>query len=39
MIRIDVDVKPNDYDDIRYGGPAMLGFTFYVSDDIDKEDY
>lgn len=39
MIRIDVDVTPNDYDDIRYGGPAMLGFTFYVPDDIDKEDY
>jgi len=39
LLKIDVDVCENDYDDIKYGGPAMLGFTFYVSDDINKEDF
>lgn len=39
MIRIDVDVTHNNWEDIKYGGPQMLGFTFFVQDNIDKEDY
>lgn len=39
LLKIDVDVAANDWDDIKYGGPRMLGFEFYVSDDIDRDEY
>ena len=36
-IHINVNCKENDWDDIKIGGPATLGYEFYVSPDEDIE--
>lgn len=38
MKKVVIDCEQNDYDDIMYGGPLYLGFTFYVDDSEDDED-
>lgn len=30
---LSIDCKPNDVEDIQGGGPAMLGFDFYIDCD------
>jgi hypothetical protein len=37
--RITVDCVQNDSVDIRCGGPAMLGFDFFIDADENPEDY
>ena len=38
MIKVVVDVKRNDYEDINCGGPQILGYTFYVNDSEDTNE-
>jgi len=38
MIKVVVDVKRNDWDDIKYGGPQFLGYTFFIDDSEDTNE-
>ena len=38
-IMVDVTCAHNDYKDIKSGGPATLGYEFYVNPDEDKVEY
>jgi hypothetical protein len=35
-IHIEVNCIQNDWDDIKIGGPSVLGYDFYVSSDEEK---
>ncbi len=37
-VRIDVHCERNNEEDISFGGPIMLGYTFYVSKNEDISD-
>ncbi len=37
-IMVDITCGHNDYADIRCGGPATLGYEFYVSPDEDRNE-
>lgn len=39
MIKVEVNVKRNELDDIKYGGPQFLGYTFFIDDNADIEEY